>query len=152
MTSNYRVRAVAGTAALLMAATGSTAEAKPGTKARIAAQFDDWNTALATMDPETVADRYARNAVLLPTLSNQVRDTRAEIVDYFTHFLAKHPTGQIVESHVDVLSQNSAVDAGIYRFTFADHSTVDARYTFVYERIDGRWLIVNHHSSLLPEH
>lgn len=149
MTSKYLA---AGTAVLLLAATASTAEAKPGTKARIAAQFTDWNAALATMDPDVVADRYAPKAVLLPTLSNQVRDTRAEIVDYFTHFLARHPAGQILESHVDVLSQNSAVDAGIYRFTFADNSTVDARYTFVYERVDGRWLIVNHHSSMLPEH
>ena len=38
----------------------------------IAALFDEWNAALATKDPETVANLYAHDAVLLPTVSNEV--------------------------------------------------------------------------------
>ena len=61
----------------------------------IAALFDQWNTALATGDPEKVADLYAPNAVLLPTLSNQIRTNRTEIVEYFTHFLESKLQGKI---------------------------------------------------------
>lgn len=116
--------------------------------------FADWNTALATGDPQKVADRYAPNAVLLPTVSNQVRSTRAEIVDYFEHFLLNKPSGEILDSHVAVLDADDAIDAGTYRFSLTKDgkpTTVDARYTFVYEKIGGEWLIVNHHSSAMPE-
>jgi uncharacterized protein (TIGR02246 family) len=120
----------------------------------IAALFHEWDAALATADPHRVADRYAPDAVLLPTLSNEVRTDRAGIVDYFTRFLECRPRGAILRSHVRVLRSTEAVDSGTYRFTLMkdgviDH--VDARFTFVYEKIDGTWLIVNHHSSAMPE-
>jgi uncharacterized protein (TIGR02246 family) len=38
----------------------------------IAALFDRWNEALATKDPATVANLYGHDAVLLPTVSNEV--------------------------------------------------------------------------------
>ena len=150
---------LAGVAALVVgcssapAQTAASADAKPSVE-QIKALFADWNAALATGDPEKVADRYAPNAVLLPTVSNQVRSTRAEIVDYFVKFLKSKPSGTILDSHVAVLNADDAIDAGTYRFALTQDgkpTTVDARYTFVYEKIDGKWLIVNHHSSAMPE-
>lgn len=126
---------------------------KPTTKT-IANMFKQWNAALATGNPQKVADRYARNAVLLPTVSNKVRTDRAGIVDYFTHFLTSKPQGVIRESHIDVLDQTTAIDTGVYVFTLTENGKqrkVEARYTFVYELHRGKWLIVNHHSSAMPE-
>ncbi|MEJ2851908.1 MULTISPECIES: SgcJ/EcaC family oxidoreductase [unclassified Saccharothrix] len=134
------------------AAPAATPAAAVLSEQEIGALFDTWNQALATGDPGKVADLYAPDGVLLPTLSNNVRSDRAEIVDYFEHFLANKPSGRILERHVKVLGPNAAIDAGIYRFTLGkDGSTVDARYTYAYERVDGKWLIVNHHSSAMPE-
>jgi len=130
--------------------TSSTVAADTGER-QVRALFDGWNQALATLDPDRVADRYAPDAVLLPTVSNQVRTNRAEIVDYFVKFLKDKPRGTILSSHVTVLNPNAAIDTGTYRFAFADGRTVEARYTFVYERVGGDWLIVNHHSSAMPE-
>lgn len=131
-------------------AAAQPAAAQP-TTAEVRALFGGWNRALATGDPQQVADLYAPDGVLLPTLSDNVRSDRAEIVDYFEHFLAAKPSGEILESHVAVLGPDAAIDAGVYRFTLAASGTqVDARYTFAYERVDGRWLIVNHHSSAMP--
>ena len=144
-----------GDAALQHVATSRTSRsATVPSKARIRRLFDRWNAAVLTEDPEKVADLYARDAVLLPTLSPEIRTTRKGIVDYFEGFLAKHPSGEEIRSVVKVLDPRTAIDTGIYRFTFhnADGTTteVDARYTFVYEKRHGTWLIINHHSSLMP--
>ena len=133
----------------------STDRASVPSKARIRALFDRWNAAVVTGDAEKVADLYAPDAVLLPTLSPEVRTTHAGIVDYMEAFLAKHPSGEEIQSVVKVLDPRTAIDTGVYRFTFhnADgttSSTADARYTFVYEKRDGAWWIINHHSSLVP--
>ncbi|MEX0173035.1 SgcJ/EcaC family oxidoreductase [Streptomyces sp. LMG1-1-1.1] len=125
------------------------------TEREIAGLFDRWNAALLTGDPEKVADLYADDAVLLPTASPRIRTNHAEIADYFEHFLQKKPRGEKVRSVIHVLDGNSALDAGVYRFHLTDPETgvtkaVDARYTYEYEKRDGSWLIVNHHSSVLP--
>ena len=121
---------------------------------QIAALFDQWNAALATGDPNKVADLYAPNAVLLPTVSNQIRTNRAEIVDYFTHFLESKPQGKIDRGIITVIDPQTAINAGIYTFELIQDGqlqNVQARYTFVYQRQNGKWLIVNHHSSKMPE-
>jgi len=136
------------------AAPGATPPSALPSEQEIAGLFDQWNQALATLDPQRVADRYAPDAVLLPTVSNQVRTDRAEIVDYFAHFLLNKPRGQILDSHIKILDPTEAIDTGTYRFTLTTNgqqSTVDARYTFVYEKIGTEWLIINHHSSAMPE-
>lgn len=121
----------------------------------VAALFDRWNAALGTGNPERVAALYADDGVLLPTVSNKVRTSHAEIKEYFSHFLESKPRGVINEREVRVLDEDSAVDAGTYTFTLtnADGSTrkLPARYTFVYEKRNGKWLIINHHSSAMPE-
>jgi uncharacterized protein (TIGR02246 family) len=144
-----------GTVAAGVSLAGSDSEAKPSKK-QIAALFDDWNAALQTGDSAKVADRYAKDAVLLPTVSNQVRTDRVEIVDYFNHFLENKPVGKKVDTIVEILDSNTAIDTGVYEFTLTDHETgkkrvVEARYSYTYEKIDGEWLIVNHHSSGMPE-
>ena len=88
--------------------------------------FDTWNAALATLDPDQVTALYAENAVLLPTVSNQVRHNPAEIRDYFVGFLQKSPQGVIDESNVNILSETHATNSGVYTFTFGDGSTVTA--------------------------
>ena len=116
----------------------------------IVALFEEWNTALQTGDPRNVTALYESNAILLPTISNQVRHNHEEIEDYFIHFLAKGPKGVINESNIRTFG-NIAINSGIYTFTFSDGNSVQARFTYVYRWNGQRWLIVEHHSSALPE-
>ena len=113
--------------------------------------FDEWNTALSTRNPDTVTALYADNAVLLPTVSNQVRHNHEEIKDYFVGFLQKSPQGVVDEFNVNILSDTHATNSGVYTFTFGDGSKVSARFSYLYVASDDGWKILQHHSSAMPE-
>ncbi|MEU3353732.1 SgcJ/EcaC family oxidoreductase [Streptomyces sp. NPDC037389] len=154
----YTAGAAVTTVAVLFAGTGaaqaSGRQPERPTERQIRELFDRWNAALATLDANRVADLYAPDAVLLPTVSAEIRKTRAARVDYFRHFLENKPVGRIQERVINILNRTSAIDTGLYEFTLTDkhghRSKVDARYTFVYKLRGGRWLIINHHSSKVP--
>jgi uncharacterized protein (TIGR02246 family) len=125
--------------------------AKEVTEEQVKNLFFLWNDALATGDSMAVANRYAKQAVLLPTVSDEPRTTYEGIKSYFDVFLELKPQGVILESKV-MLGTNWAQDAGIYEFTLGkDGSKVKARYSFVYVYEDGQWKISHHHSSTMPE-
>ncbi len=117
---------------------------------QILALFDEWNSALRTGDPKKVAALYETTGILLPTVSNKVRHNHTEIEDYFVHFLAKGPQGAIDEANIRTFGQ-IAINSGVYTFSFNDGSAVQARFSFVYRWNGQRWMIVEHHSSKMPE-
>ncbi len=118
--------------------------------AEILALFDKWNKALQSGDPKQVASLYEEGGILLPTVSNKVRHNHAEIEDYFVHFLVNDPVGKINESNIRIFGE-LAINSGVYTFTLKDGSAVQARFTFVYRWNVSNWLIVEHHSSKMPE-
>ena len=121
-------------------------------KAEVARLFDVWNEALKSQDAARVTALYAPDAILLPTVSNAVRHNHKEIQDYFVDFLKKAPVGRILESNIMVMD-NVAVHSGLYCFDLTDCGecyTVPARFSFVYRKTEGEWVIVEHHSSHMP--
>ena len=128
-----------------------TEDCKATSEQEIAALFDRWNQSLQTGDPHKVVDNYAVRSILLPTVSNKPRLTPEEKEDYFHHFLEDRPSGKIDLRSIE-LGCNSAVDAGLYTFTFAKTGAmVSGRFSYTY-RWDGKqWLITSHHSSAMPE-
>ena len=124
---------------------------KATSEQEIAALFDRWNQSLQTGDPHKVVANYAEKSVLLPTVSNTPRLNPAQKEDYFKHFLESKPSGRI-DSRTIEIGCNSAVDAGLYTFTFAKTgAVVKARYTYTYKWDGNKWLITSHHSSAMPE-
>src|ERR1041385_6641624 len=113
--------------------------------------FKQWNASLLTGNAARVDSNYASDAVLIPTLSNQIRHTSAERIAYFKDdFLPKKPSGKIDKYYLRCLG-DIAINSGLYTFTFGNGSKQQARYTFVYQKRDGKWLIIEHHSSKMPQ-
>lgn len=148
------LRGVALTAFVALFSFGAAANAgECANKREISALFDKWNAALQSGNAETVANLYAKDGVLLPTVSNQVRADHAAIVDYFHHFLESKPKGTLNEVHITCFG-DVAINQGVYTFDVVRDGKpgkVQARYSFAYAKEDGDWKIVSHHSSEMPE-
>jgi uncharacterized protein (TIGR02246 family) len=124
---------------------------KASNEQEISALFDRWNRSLQTGDPHKVVANYAERSILLPTVSNKPRLTAAEKEDYFHHFLENKPVGKI-DLRIIEIGCNTAVDSGLYTFTYGTSGAqVKARYTFTYRWDGEQWLITTHHSSAMPE-
>ena len=120
-------------------------------ESEILALFEQWDASLATGDAAKVDANYAQDAILIPTLSNEIRHTPAGRIAYFRErFLPKKPRGKIVKHYLRCIG-DIAINSGLYAFTYNGGAPQPARYTFVYRKFGNRWLIIEHHSSAMPE-
>lgn len=57
------------------------------------------------------------------------------------------------DPQVRILDSDVVANMGIYTFTMgASGAKVQARFTYTYKKqADGKWLIIEHHSSVMPE-
>ena len=99
------------------------------------------------MDIYSTPEKDGTHSVFI-SIENLLTDE--EIEDYFVRFLANGPVGKIDEGNIRTFGE-MAINSGIYTFTFKDGAAVSARFTFVYRWNGQRWLIVEHHSSQMPE-
>lgn len=119
--------------------------------------FNKWNNALQTKDPKIVAGLYTDDNSFLPTLSSEFKSGIDGAESYFEHFLQKNPFGKIIEEKVQPIGSvgsDSYVHSGLYDFEVGqdqDRKTVEARFTYVWEKVGGEWKILHHHSSIKPQ-
>jgi len=153
------IRQLLGAACLTAAAglapaqdTASGAEEAAIESVRAATQA--WIDAFNARDAARISALYAPDAVFWGTISPTVRITPEAVLEYFASSAAKRPRLRMTvgESHVRVFG-DGAVHAGYY-------SSIDPRdegdlvtplrFTFMYRREGGQWVIVSHHSSRMP--
>ncbi|MEO0976552.1 MAG: nuclear transport factor 2 family protein [Pseudomonadota bacterium] len=111
-----------------------------------------WTEEVAAGRIDTILELYAPDAILVPTLSNEIVVTQDGRRRYFEFFLSDgHPTCT-VESEERRTDQRHGTIAigGIYSFCFprsTGEEIVPARFLFTFEEVNARWLITGHHSS-----
>ncbi len=117
--------------------------------------FKKWNDALQTKDSQEVAKCYLSQGELFGTVSGKIRQGREAIAEYFEHFLESDPSGEILESDIEVISEDAYLETGIYQFTLTKDgkkTVVKARFTYVWQKDDdGEWRILHHHSGVKGE-
>lgn len=121
------------------------------TKSQVEEVFEMWNQALQSGDPRKVAELYAETPVFLPTLSSRVCTDRDQVEAYFESFLKLQPRAELDESHERIFD-DLITHSGLYTFQLqAEKRRVQVRFSFVYQWREGRWQILEHHSSQMPE-
>lgn len=122
---------------------------------RIAAATTAWVDAFNKRDTDRLVGLYDPEAVLWGTSAQRIAAGPAAIAEYYKNLDApqRSPvTASIGEQRIRVYG-DTAVDTGTYTFWIVrdgKQEPVPARYSLVYHNRDGKWLIVDHHSSRIP--
>lgn len=135
-------------------ATGLCQTAWAGPEDEVHARFERWIATFNSHDPDRLSQLYDYDARLLSTGgSEKPLDGRETIRVYFIPF--KKRGDFVAFDHDDAVKvvSNIGIETGYYHFNTDPNGKPDiwvSRYTFVFEKKDGNWMIVHHHSSRVP--
>ena len=123
-------------------------------QADVAAAAKSWSGAFNECSPEKLAALYLPDAVLWGTVSQTIISAPAGVREYFDRACATTPQFKVTfgEQLVRVYG-NTANNSGTYtlsRTVGGQLRSGAARYSFTYRKVNGAWLIADHHSSLMP--
>jgi len=123
-------------------------------KADVAQATQAWIDAMTAHDPDRVLALYSTDAVLWGTRSPTIRTTPEKVSEYFG-ILKTVPASYkatLGEQHIRVYG-DMAINSGSYTFSQVEDGKEvprPARFSMVYHRVGGKWMIVDHHSSAVP--
>jgi uncharacterized protein (TIGR02246 family) len=114
---------------------------------------EQWAAAFSRGDLEAIVGLYDEEALLWGTSSSTLRRGASAIRQYYAQLLEAFPGTKIALGETSPrLYGNAGVDSGSYtvRLVAGDGKArvTLARFTMTYVKRNGKWLIVDHHSSL----
>ena len=118
---------------------------------QVAAATNEWIATFNTRDAARISALYAPDAILWGTVSQTIRTTPGEILEYFEESSARRPNLRMIlgEYHVRLYG-DIAINSGYYSSrnpVEGKDVVIPMRFTFTYRKEGDRWMIVNHHSS-----
>jgi hypothetical protein len=106
-------------------------------------------------DPDLVVGKYDATAALLPTCESGPLVGRTAIKGYFLKFLTYKPEVVQLDTPAAGGDCTTPFGSGLYTFKLVKPGSgevlqASARYTYVFHRVGSTYLIMQHHSSLVP--
>ena len=127
-----------------------------GDKEDVAATTLRWAEAMTSHDAERVLILYDQEAILWGTRSPTLRKDPARIREYFGILKTVPPSYKATIGEQNIrLFGDVAINTGTYTFSEEREGKEilrPARFSMVYRKnAAGQWMIVDHHSSAVPE-
>jgi len=149
-----RIKYLAALVALTLASLlGAAPHALADDRTDVEAATQRWISAFNRKSTDDIVALYAPDAVFHGTSSPVLRDTPALVREYFNGLANLGNSTMATAEHRVQLLGDVAISSGFYIRSATDNgktAQTPARFTFVYARRGGQWLIVAHHSSALP--
>ena len=106
-------------------------------------------------EPEKVSELYLDDGLQFwGTMAKDLATNKENAIAYFRHFLSGKENLDIEITSQEIRAyEKTGLISGLYNFHFnhnGTRQTVKARYSFIFEEINGNILIANHHSSQIP--
>ena len=112
-----------------------------------------WVEAYNARDAARIAGLYANDATFWGTRSDTLRITPQQVAAYFEESVA-NPTLRVkIDQQSIRVYGDVAFNAGTYTVTdrkSGEEVATAGRFSFVFNKRNGQWLIVHHHSSRMP--
>ena len=140
---------------VILSACSTMADISPeASRRQVAAATDEWRAAYDSREPKRITALYAADAALWGTTLKAIATTPAAIADYFKGAPAR-PDARVVfgEQNIRVYG-DLALNSGTYSFNGVRDGkaiSLSARFSLAFRRQEGKWMIVDHHSSWLPQ-
>ncbi len=119
----------------------------------IVKSIEHWLSSFSDETTKNICSLYDEKASLWGTLSPIKRDSPALIKDYFEQiFKYSNRSAEIIDSSIRLFN-DTAICNGVYTFSWFNGDIevkTTARFSFVYINKNGRWSIIEHHSSSMP--
>lgn len=142
-------------AILATAVTGcQTVSSSYSAKSEVEAATQKWLTAFNSCDANQAAALYDATPVLWGTVAPAIISSSTGVRQYFERVCSANPQPKVaIGDQLVRVYGDAAINSGTYTFTVfpgGQARPFPARYSFTYRRVNGQWLIVDHHSSALP--
>ena len=114
---------------------------------------EQWAAAFSKGDVDALMSLYDEDALMWGTSASRMRKGSSAIRQYYDQLLKAFPGIRVsLEETSPRVYGDAAVNSGSYTMRRVLHdgrvNVTSARFTMIYVRRGGKWLIVDHHSSL----
>ena len=150
-----RIKSFIAVVSLIIGFVGVVSETPArGAEADIHSAVQRWVETLGSGKGEApIAALYAPDAILLSTFDAKPLETPAEIAAYFQKLTQNPNLKAAVQTEKIHTFADGGTDSGLYTFSYIKDGKevrVPARFNFVFRQTPTGWLIVSHHSSVVP--
>jgi uncharacterized protein (TIGR02246 family) len=131
----------------------SAVDSTDNARAQILAATDAWRAAYDSRDAQRITAMYGKGGVFWGTTMKTIATSPEAIADYFKDAAGRPNARVIFTEQIVRVYGDTAFNSGAYTFKdIRDGKEVSnpSRFSMVFHREDGKWVLVHHHSSRVP--